>query len=262
MSDSTERTVEAGNRIVLRRRYEAAVADVWDACTSPERVARWIGPVSGDLRVGGSFQIEGNASGRILRCEPPRLLRVTWVFGETPVSKVELRLSSDGDGTLLELEHAGRDWEGFGPGGIGVGWDLALLGLGLHLSGRAPGDTDAAASSARVRAFIVTSATAWAAAFEASGASAAQAAAATRQTLDFYTVPEEEARGAPLCRTRSRPSSCSRDRLRYGPGEAGPEGTQSQAQIDQLAVSRGTTRTRGLLSSRRPRSTRGRMPTP
>ena len=39
----------------------------------------------------------GYAGGEILRCEPPRLLRVTWVMGEGPASEVEVRLAP-GDG--------------------------------------------------------------------------------------------------------------------------------------------------------------------
>lgn len=35
-------------------------------------------PVSGELRVGGAFQLEGNAGGEILACEPPNLVRLTW----------------------------------------------------------------------------------------------------------------------------------------------------------------------------------------
>ena len=34
----------------------------------PDRIPRWIGgAVTGDLRLGGRYQIEGNASGEILR---------------------------------------------------------------------------------------------------------------------------------------------------------------------------------------------------
>jgi uncharacterized protein YndB with AHSA1/START domain len=52
---------------VLRRRYDAAIEDVWDACTDPGRINRWFLPVTGDLRVGGRFSLEGNASGEIVR---------------------------------------------------------------------------------------------------------------------------------------------------------------------------------------------------
>jgi uncharacterized protein YndB with AHSA1/START domain len=48
---------------LIRRRYHATVEDVWEACTDPVRLSRWFPKVSGDLRVGGRFSIEGNASG-------------------------------------------------------------------------------------------------------------------------------------------------------------------------------------------------------
>ncbi|MFI9379613.1 hypothetical protein [Kutzneria sp. NPDC052558] len=36
--------------VEVRRRYEARVEEVWDAITNPERVRRWLRPVTGDLR--------------------------------------------------------------------------------------------------------------------------------------------------------------------------------------------------------------------
>ncbi len=96
---------------LLRRHYAAPIQDVWEACTVPDRLNRWFLQVSGDLRAGGTFSLDGNASGRILRCEPPRLLQLTWSYADHPVSQVELRLTlgrSDED-TVLELEHAVPD---------------------------------------------------------------------------------------------------------------------------------------------------------
>jgi uncharacterized protein YndB with AHSA1/START domain len=94
-----------GRSVLLRRTYPAALEEVWDACTNPERVSRWMGPVSGDLRLGGAFQVEGNAGGEILECERPRRLRLSWVLGEGMATEVELRLATDSAGTMLELEH-------------------------------------------------------------------------------------------------------------------------------------------------------------
>jgi uncharacterized protein YndB with AHSA1/START domain len=54
---------------------------VWDACTDPDRLNRGFLDVTGDLRLGGSYQLEGNAHGEILRCSPPRLLAVSWIYG-------------------------------------------------------------------------------------------------------------------------------------------------------------------------------------
>ena len=154
MSETVEVRREVGRRriaagearsAVLRRRYDAPVEDVWDACTNPRRIDRWLLPVSGDLRAGGSFSLQGNASGEILRCEPPRLLTVTWVYGDRPADEVELRLTpGDGGGTMLELEHASvcetaPDGVSDAILGVGVGWELPLTwSLPAYLRGELP----------------------------------------------------------------------------------------------------------------------------
>jgi uncharacterized protein YndB with AHSA1/START domain len=194
--NATRREVEAGGAeqgrsVRLRRRYDAPVEDVWDACTSPERIRRWFLPLRGDLRPGGSYQLEGNAGGEILRCEPPRLLRVTWVFGDAPASEVEVRLSpGDHHDTVFELEHSMRAaplWAEFGPGAVGVGWDGALLGLSLHLSGQATTDRQKWPRSPDGKEFFTKSSQAWGAAHQAAGATAAEAGAAAENTTRFYT---------------------------------------------------------------------------
>jgi uncharacterized protein YndB with AHSA1/START domain len=156
--------------VLLRREYDAPADDVWDAVTNPERMNRWFMPVSGDLREGGDFQLEGNASGRILRCDPPRLLRATF-GGETSI--VELRLTPDGEGsTRLELEHSVPiEYAGSGAGAlyVGPGWDGALMGLGLFLAGEVADDPVAAANSPEAQEFSRDSVRAWTAVIEASG---------------------------------------------------------------------------------------------
>jgi uncharacterized protein YndB with AHSA1/START domain len=134
-----------GRSLLLRRGYDASIEDVWNACTDPDRISRWLAPIEGDLRLGGTFQLKDNAGGEILRCEEPRLIKVTWGLGEGMATEVEVRLAPDGDGgTVLELEHAAPAeivdelMRTYGPGhtiGIGCGWDLALLGLDLFLHG-------------------------------------------------------------------------------------------------------------------------------
>ena len=147
------RRIAAGSArtVLIRRDYDATIDDVWDACTDPDRLNRWFLDVTGDLRLGGTYQLEGNAHGEILRCEPPRLLAVSWIYGDRPVDEVELRLSPAGDGrTVLELEHAtvlGRvEWEGRSVEvitGLGPGWEPALFALDKYLRGELP-DTVAA----------------------------------------------------------------------------------------------------------------------
>jgi uncharacterized protein YndB with AHSA1/START domain len=67
--------------VVASRTYNTKMEDVWDAITNAERIPRWFLPVSGELRVGGRYQLEGNAGGEITRCEPPRHLALTWEYG-------------------------------------------------------------------------------------------------------------------------------------------------------------------------------------
>ena len=156
--------------VLLRRSYDAPVGDVWDAVTQPDRIKRWFMPISGDLRAGGSFQLEGNAGGEILSCEPPRLLKVS--FGG-PTSIVELRLTPDGDSdTVLELEHTVPiEFAQSGAGAlyVGPGWDGALLGLGRYLRGQAIGDPVAAANSPEAQEFSKHSVHAWATVVKDSG---------------------------------------------------------------------------------------------
>jgi uncharacterized protein YndB with AHSA1/START domain len=133
------RELEAGEArvVTLSQVYPTDVDDLWDACTNIERIPRWFLPISGDLRVGGHYQLEGNANGAILSCDPPREFTATWEYGAN-VSWIEVRISSDGPGrSRFELQHIALvedHWEQFGPGAVGIGWDLGLVGLAIHLT--------------------------------------------------------------------------------------------------------------------------------
>jgi uncharacterized protein YndB with AHSA1/START domain len=180
--------------VLLRRGYDAPIGDVWDAVTQPDRIKRWFMPISGDLRVGGSFQLEGNAGGEILTCEPPRLLKVT--FSE-PTSLVEVRLTSQGESAaMLELEHTvpiEMAQSGAGALYVGPGWDGALMGLDLFLRGETVGDPVTAANSPEAREFSKQSVHAWAAVVQDSGtATAEQLAAAIEVSLGQF-APDQPA---------------------------------------------------------------------
>ena len=69
---------------VLRRVFPASPETVWQAITDRAHLSGWFIEPRGDLRLGGTFALEGRAHGRILRCDPPRMLRVTWVYGPQP----------------------------------------------------------------------------------------------------------------------------------------------------------------------------------
>lgn len=185
-----ERAV-TGRTMSLHRTYDAPVEDVWDAVTSAERLPRWFLPVSGDLRPGGRFRIEGNASGTIESCEPPHAFAATWEIGGQ-VGRIRVTLAPDGDRTRLTLEHEVPDddhWRRFGPGAVGVGWDMALMGLGRHLESGAPVDAAQAMAwfgSPEGRDFVTGSAHAWGDAHAAGGADPDTARAAAEATAAAY----------------------------------------------------------------------------
>ncbi|WP_328868984.1 SRPBCC family protein [Streptomyces sp. NBC_00287] len=194
------RRVEAGEArtVLLRRSYDAEVADVWDAVTSPERIARWFLPVSGEFKVGGRYQLQGQAGGEILQCDEPNLLRVSWLFGPDPgFSEVVVRLTPEGEErTVLELEHVAvvpeEFWGQYGPGATGVGWDMVLLGLGLYLggSGLSPEQAQEWAMSDEGKASHTRAGELWGAAYAASGADAGAVESTTAATIAFYTGTE------------------------------------------------------------------------
>jgi uncharacterized protein YndB with AHSA1/START domain len=193
------RVLDAGEArtVTVARTYNAPMEDVWDACTNPERIPRWFLPVSGDLQVGGRYQLEGNAAGTIERCDPPNSFAATWEYGGD-VTWIELRLSREADGrTRFELEHIAHvddeRWAQFGPGAVGVGWDLGLLGLAMHLeSGKSRDPQEAAAWSAsdEGRRFMSLSSQRWGDASIAAGTDRAAAQAAADRTTAAYTATE------------------------------------------------------------------------
>lgn len=199
--DTVELDGEESYVQTLAQEYPSPIDDVWDAVTNPERIPRWFLPVSGDLRLGGRYQLEGNAGGEVLECAPPAggaaQYRITWEYGGG-ASWVVVRLASVGaDATRLELEHTARAadvppgfWEQFGPGATGVGWDGGLLGLALHLAGSGdltPETSEAWAVSEEGKAFHRAAATAWGRAHAESGADPDAATRAADNTYAFYT---------------------------------------------------------------------------
>jgi uncharacterized protein YndB with AHSA1/START domain len=190
------RTLAAGEArtIVVSQAYDAAIEDLWDACTSAERIPRWFLPVSGELKLGGRYQLEGNAGGTVERCDPPKSFFVTWEFGGQ-VSWVEVRLSAAGAArTRLEIEHIAHVdddmWAQFGPGAVGIGWDSILLGLSQHLSGSpavTPENSAAWVASDEGKRFMALSGERWCEAHVASGGDETEARAMAERVIAAYT---------------------------------------------------------------------------
>jgi uncharacterized protein YndB with AHSA1/START domain len=188
VTGNTQHTVQT-----ISQTYPTTVADLWDACTDPVRLERWFGSVSGDLELGGRYQIEGNASGTIETCNPLDSYSLTWEFaGDT--SYLTVSVAEEGDGARLTLEHSHTGeaeadfWIQFGPGATGVGWDLSLLGLAFYLVAgtRRPADENEWVTSAPAQDFVRASSTRWGEASAAAGTPAAQARAAAERTAGIY----------------------------------------------------------------------------
>jgi uncharacterized protein YndB with AHSA1/START domain len=185
----------------LGRTYPSPLADVWNAVTSPDRIPRWFLPVTGDLRLGGSYQLEGNAGGEIRSCEPPAGGRasysITWGMGGDPAIVTVTLTEVDATSTRLELDSVVPAdalppgmWETYGPGATGIGFELGLLGLALHVSGDASVTPETAAAwqvSREGKELTRAAADAWAQAQVAAGETDEKAQAAADATYAFYS---------------------------------------------------------------------------
>lgn len=139
-----ERTSHEGHPLVravltLTTNLDLAPAQLWPLLTGPGELARWFGPVTGELREGGSFTAPGGAHGRILEVEAPHRLTLSWALagGEDPLL---IRLDPEDDGTTrLRLRHTALvdvdEFERTGPGALAIGWELALLALAAETDG-------------------------------------------------------------------------------------------------------------------------------
>lgn len=141
--------------VTFRREYPTDPADLWDAVTTPGRLARWLGPVYGDLVPGGRYELrmgaddpgsDQNATGVVRSCDPPRSFAVEWCFpGERP-SEVEVRVEptpvgDEGGHAVLVLVHTRL--EDAQAVGYGAGWHTSLDRLADHVAGVAIRDWDA-----------------------------------------------------------------------------------------------------------------------
>ena len=188
---SVQRDGQAARAVTLSRSYATTVEDLWDAVTNGERIPRWFLPISGDLVLGGRYQLEGNAGGTVTACEPASHFAVTWEFAED-VSWVVVHLSDDDGCARLALTHTAllsEHWGDYGPGAVGVGWELGLLGLASHVAQpSAPKLAEATfVASADGKAFVAGSSDGWRRAAIANGADPHAARAAANRTTAFYT---------------------------------------------------------------------------
>ena len=140
----------------MEDRFETDIDDLWSALTEPSRLARWLGEVEGDLRVGGAFRSRFFASGSentgvVEACEPPRHFRVvtTHVHKPDEPHPIEVWLREEGAHTSLVLEQRGLPLSLLHAYGAGI--QIHVEDLGAHVTGRepAPCERDDTATEAR-----------------------------------------------------------------------------------------------------------------
>jgi uncharacterized protein YndB with AHSA1/START domain len=123
-------------------RLETRIDDAWSALTDPARLARWLGEIEGDLRIGGEFRAHFLASGwkgtgRIEVCDPPQRLLVKTRDEDASDGDfdhvLEVRLTADGDSTLVVWEERGMPENLLAAYGAGI--QVHVEDLASHLAG-------------------------------------------------------------------------------------------------------------------------------
>jgi hypothetical protein len=93
------------------------------------------------------------------------------------------------------LEHSAvvppEVWDQYGPGCVGVGWDLALVGLAAHLADIELGDPAKLETDPEMQGLMAASSEAWGTALQASGTSPETVARVVAATTAFYVPPTE-----------------------------------------------------------------------
>jgi len=115
--------------------YDTDIDDVWQACTSPERLARWIAEVSGDLREGGTiralFTSTWTGSATIDVCDAPHHLLLRTHAEDDDETQIEAWLTAEGPRTRLVVEERGLPVAQLPF--HGAGWQVHLEDLGRSL---------------------------------------------------------------------------------------------------------------------------------
>ena len=130
----------------MEDRYDTGIEDLWSAITDPPRLARWLGRIDGDLRLGGEYHAYYFASGweGTVRstCVNHHGDCVSPTRASSPDPHVtEVTLTADGDQTVLVVEERGMPLHMVA--GYGAGIQVHVEDLTAHIAGRERCDSDA-----------------------------------------------------------------------------------------------------------------------
>lgn len=135
------RSADGSGVVRLEDRFDNGIEDLWSALTDPDRLARWLGEVEGELRPGGRFRAHFFASGRegtgrVEVCEPSHHLLISTQSADQPAGVVEMTLTADGSQTILVIEDRGVPLDHIAA--YGAGDQIHVEDLAAYLSGREP----------------------------------------------------------------------------------------------------------------------------
>jgi len=134
---SIRRLDDGSGAVTMEDIYDTDIDDLWSALTEPDRLARWIATVDGDLRVGGHvharFTSTYEGPGRIDVCDAPRRLLVTFAPGAEDETVMEANLAPLGERTRLIIEERGLPMDVISS--HGAGWQAHVEDLTAYLSG-------------------------------------------------------------------------------------------------------------------------------
>jgi uncharacterized protein YndB with AHSA1/START domain len=116
--------------------YDTGIDDLWQACTDPARLRRWIADVTGDLRPGGTVQATFTSTwtgpARVEACDAPHHLLLRTEPGTAEEGEIEAWLTEEGTGTRLVVEERGLQVDKLHF--HGAGWQAHLEDLGRALA--------------------------------------------------------------------------------------------------------------------------------
>ena len=152
-------TVTAPDTVRLERLLPGPIERVWAYLTDSDKRRTWLAAGPMELQVGGRVDHvfrnneltpgdgpppkyaglgeEHRMHGRVLACEPPRLLSYTWNEGERQYSEVSFELAPRGDGVWLVLTHSRLGNRGLMLS-VAAGWHAHLGILIDRLNGQEP----------------------------------------------------------------------------------------------------------------------------
>ena len=137
------RSADGKGVVRMEARFDTDIDDLWSALTDPRRLARWIGEVEGDLRLGGEYRFcffasGSEGTGRVEVCESPRRLLLAMALGQPEEDVIEATLTADGGQTILVWEERGMPLDLLAAYGAGV--QIHVEDLADHLAGLARRD--------------------------------------------------------------------------------------------------------------------------